>query len=68
MTCPSLLLESERWKQVEVPGEIQGLVNRLETGIGIPGVDPRPSHSDPPSHLPPTKFLIIHGNSFAVVG
>ena len=29
----SLLLDGERWKQADVPGEIQALVQKLETGI-----------------------------------
>ena len=35
---PSLLLDGERWKQAEVPVEVQALVQRLETGqkkIGV---------------------------------
>lgn len=29
----SLLLDGERWKQADVPAEIQSLVHRLESGI-----------------------------------
>lgn len=62
----SLLLEGERWKQADVPVEIQGLVNALEMGVVVGGQESSSDH--PPSGLPPTKFLLIHGSNFAVVG
>lgn len=66
----SLLLESERWKQVDVPAEIQRLVNTLEAGILAPGTDAKPATSDtlPATMSPATKLLVIHGDNFAVVG
>lgn len=68
MVC-SLLLESERWKQVEVPAEIQGLVNKLEAGIKPPATDTKMATTDMvPAALPATKLLVIHGDNFAVVG
>ena len=31
--CFSLLLDGERWKQVDIPPEMQSIVERFETGF-----------------------------------
>ena len=54
---------------MDVPAEIQGLVNKLEAGILVPGADNKMATTDVvPVALPATKFLVIHGENFAVVG
>ena len=61
----SLLLESERWRQSDVPVEVQALVHRLETGAGLQLPQAAPTI---PSSQPPAKYLVIHGTNFAVLG
>ncbi len=62
----SLLLDGERWKQADVPVEIQSFVSTLEMGVVVGSREGTGDHA--PSGLPPTKFLLIHGSNFAVVG
>ncbi len=66
LCCASLLLENERWRQCEVPIEVQALVHRLETGAGLQLPQVTPSAATATSQ-PPAKYLVIHGANFAVL-
>ena len=60
----SLLLESERWRQSDIPTEVQALVHRLESGAGLQLPQATPTAI---SSQPPAKYLVIHGANFAVL-
>lgn len=63
-------MDGERWKQAEVPMEIQAFIHELEVGI-LPSSSKNEADITPglsSSSLPPNKFLVIHGTNFVVVG
>lgn len=59
----SMLLEAERWKQTDVPAEIQALVSCIEANIPYPPSNMSDGHSQAPA-----KYLIVHSQKCAVVG
>uniref|UniRef100_A0A3Q2Q5P0 Vacuolar protein sorting-associated protein 54 n=2 Tax=Fundulus heteroclitus TaxID=8078 RepID=A0A3Q2Q5P0_FUNHE len=60
----SLLLDNERWKQAEVPGEFQDLVNSIADGrISLPE-----RKVSGPEDRKPAEFLLVNGQKYAVVG
>jgi hypothetical protein len=65
----SLLLDGERWKQTDVPAEIQALVHRLEDGIPpLPGGRRESSPELVQSGRSVSKYLVVHSQNFAVLG
>ena len=58
----SLLLDGERWKQTDVPPEIQQIVFALESGSG-PLLDIQVSASQLSK-----EYFVVKGQLFAVVG
>lgn len=46
MLSYSLLLDGERWKQADVPAEIQSLVHTLESGMTLKEGSCNMSHSE----------------------
>ncbi|KAB5523679.1 hypothetical protein PHYPO_G00155310, partial [Pangasianodon hypophthalmus] len=60
----SLLLDTERWKQAEVPAEFQHLVDSIADGhITLPERKPAG-----PEEKKPSDFLLVDGQKYAVVG
>ncbi|XP_035390561.1 vacuolar protein sorting-associated protein 54 [Electrophorus electricus] len=60
----SLLLDTERWKQAEVPAEFQHLVDTIASGhITLP----ERKHTGPDDKKP-NEFLLVDGQKYAVVG
>ena len=59
----SLLMESERWKQCDVPPEIQDIVIAIET-CKNKSLEVKPSSSTQQSK----DYLMVKGQNFAVVG
>ncbi|XP_017312530.1 vacuolar protein sorting-associated protein 54 [Ictalurus punctatus] len=60
----SLLLDTERWKQAEVPAEFQHLVDSIADGrITLP--DRTPAGAE---EKKPCDFLLVDGQKYAVVG
>ncbi|KAF4075438.1 hypothetical protein AMELA_G00234400 [Ameiurus melas] len=60
----SLLLDTERWKQAEVPAEFQHLVDFIADGhITLP--DRTPAGAE---EKKPCDFLVVDGQKYAVVG
>ncbi|XP_076845410.1 vacuolar protein sorting-associated protein 54 [Brachyhypopomus gauderio] len=60
----SLLLDTERWKQAEVPAEFQHLVDSIANGhITLP----ERKHTGPDDRKP-AEFLLVDGQKYAVVG
>ncbi|XP_037399508.1 vacuolar protein sorting-associated protein 54 isoform X2 [Pygocentrus nattereri] len=60
----SLLLDTERWKQAEVPAEFQHLVDSIADGhITLPERKPAGTEDKKPS-----DFLLVDGQKYAVVG
>ncbi|KAM9454475.1 vacuolar protein sorting-associated protein 54 isoform 1-T1 [Clarias gariepinus] len=60
----SLLLDTERWKQAEVPAEFQHLVDSIADGhITLPERKPAG-----PEEKKPCDFLLVDGQRYAVVG
>eukprot|EP00731_Ephydatia_muelleri_P027820 Em0019g693a len=60
----SMLLEAERWKQTDVPAEIQALVGCLEAKMP----HPPPSTMSDGHGQAPAKYLVVHGQKCTVVG
>ncbi|KAI5089780.1 vacuolar protein sorting-associated protein 54, partial [Silurus meridionalis] len=59
-----LLLDTERWKQAEVPAEFQHLVDSIADGnIRLPEREPAG-----PEEKKPSDFLVVEGEKYAVVG
>lgn len=64
----SLILDSERWRQADVPAEFQALVGRIHS-TGIFGTSRPESKADEGDSEQPSSDLLRVGNeSFAVVG
>lgn len=65
----SLILDNERWKQADVPSELQSLVDSLVDGIYPRGKEPKFSiGSTVPGEQKPSPNLVVNGQRFAVVG
>lgn len=65
----SLILDNERWKQADVPSELQSLVDSLVDGICPRGKEPKFSIGPSvPSEQKPSPVLVVNGQRFAVVG
>ncbi|XP_066279264.1 vacuolar protein sorting-associated protein 54-like isoform X1 [Branchiostoma lanceolatum] len=60
----SLILDSERWKQTDVPVEFQELVNSVDKGV----VPPPTTKQNAITEKKPTEYLLVDGQKFAVVG
>ncbi|XP_023236700.1 vacuolar protein sorting-associated protein 54-like [Centruroides sculpturatus] len=60
----NLLLNSEQWKQVDVPSEFQDLVDHISQK-GTLTVIPKRSVTD--NERPAQSFLVVNGQNFAVV-
>lgn len=63
----ALLLDSERWKQAEVPAEFQKMVESISKGnfLWSKTID---SNGQPALSPPPQAVLIVDGQPFALVG
>ncbi|XP_038112094.1 vacuolar protein sorting-associated protein 54 [Culex quinquefasciatus] len=63
----ALLLDSERWKQAEVPAEFQKMVEHISKGnfLWSKTIQQNGTPIQPP---PPQAVLIINGEPFALVG
>ncbi|XP_067009961.2 vacuolar protein sorting-associated protein 54 [Anabrus simplex] len=62
----NLILDSERWKQAEVPAEFQDLVNHI-TETGNFSLEKRDAEGDSGSRRP-ASFLFVGEEKYAVVG
>ncbi|XP_068729722.1 vacuolar protein sorting-associated protein 54-like [Montipora capricornis] len=65
----SLILDNERWKQADVPSELQCLVDSLVDGIYPRGKEPKFSIGPTVANeQKPSSELVVNGQRFAVVG
>lgn len=63
----SLILDSERWKQADVPSEFQELVDYISSTHNLV-IPKRHSETDLVEEKKPQSFLIVDGKKYAVVG
>lgn len=65
----SLILDNERWKQADVPTELQSLVDSLVDGVYPRGKEPTFSIGPTAtSDSKPSPVLFVNGEKFTVVG
>lgn len=65
----SLILDNERWKQADVPTELQSLVDSLVDGVYPRGKEPNFSIGPTATNdSKPSPVLFVNGEKFAVVG
>lgn len=63
----ALLLDSERWKQAEVPAEFQKMVESISKGVFVWNKGPE-VNGTPISSPAPQAVLMVDGQPFALVG
>lgn len=60
-----LLLDSERWKQADVPAEFQRLINQISQHHKF---ELATNYHDPPTETPASPVLIVDDQPYALVG